>query len=253
MARMQPVKRPRTVPVVLSMQEAAALIAAARNVKHQAARSAAYGAGLRASEVCRLKVGDVDSQRMAPRVEQGKGAKDRYAMLNPVVLAHLRAWWRVGRAQGRMLPGGWLFPGMNPMEPLSARQLSRAVHDAASAAGITKRVTTHTQRHSVARHHKTMTLSPQEFMRRFLMHVLPGGLHRIRHYGLLANGSRRADLARVCEALQVETKPTAVDAEPAATPVGSPTPAFVCRHCGRALPLVQTLQRAELIRGPPAS
>jgi site-specific recombinase XerD len=80
-ARMQPVKLPRTVPVVLSMQEAAALIAAARNVKHQAALSVAYGAGLRASEVCRLKVGDVDSQRMALRVEQGKGAKDRYAML----------------------------------------------------------------------------------------------------------------------------------------------------------------------------
>jgi site-specific recombinase XerD len=76
MARMQPVKLPRTVPVVLSMKEAAALIAAARNIKHQAA-SVAYGAGLRASEVCRLKVGDVDSERMALRVEQGKGAKDR--------------------------------------------------------------------------------------------------------------------------------------------------------------------------------
>ena len=152
MARMQPVKLPRTVPVVLSMKEAAALIAAARNIKHQAALSVAYGAGLRASEVCRLKVGDVDSERMALRVEQGKGAKDRYAMLSPVVLARLRAWWRVGRAQGRMLPGGWLFPGMDPMEPLSARQLNRAVHDAASAAGIAKRVTTHTLRHSFATH-----------------------------------------------------------------------------------------------------
>jgi integrase/recombinase XerD len=89
MARMQPVKLPRTVPVVLSMQEAAGLIAAARNIKHQAALSVAYGAGLRASEVCRLKVGDVDSQRMALRVEQGKGAKDRYAMLSPVVLQRL--------------------------------------------------------------------------------------------------------------------------------------------------------------------
>ena len=152
MARMQPVKLPRTVPVVLSMQEAAALIAAARNIKHQAALSVAYGAGLRASEVCRLKVGDVDSQRMALRVEQGKGAKDRYAMLSPVVLARLRTWWRVGRAQGRMLPGGWLFPGLDPMEPLSARQLNRAVHDAAAAAGIAKRVTTHTLRHSFATH-----------------------------------------------------------------------------------------------------
>ena len=112
----------------------------------------AYGAGLRASEVCRLKVGDVDSERMALRVEQGKGRKDRYAMLSPVVLQRLRAWWRVGRAQGTILPGGWLFPGLDPMEPLSARQLNRAVHDAAAAAGIAKRVTTHTMRHSFATH-----------------------------------------------------------------------------------------------------
>ncbi len=147
MARMQPVKLPRTVPVVLSMQEAAQLIAAARNIKHQAALSVAYGAGLRASEVCRLKVGDVDSERMALRVEQGKGAKDRYAMLQ-----RLRAWWRVGHAQGKILPGGWLFPGLDPMDPVTARQLNRAVHDAAAAAGIAKRVTTHTLRHSFATH-----------------------------------------------------------------------------------------------------
>jgi integrase/recombinase XerD len=131
MAKMQPVKLPRTVPVVLSREEVAALIAAARNIKHQAALSVAYGAGLRASEVIALKVGDVDSQRMALRVEQGKGAKDRYAMLSPVVLQRLRAWWRIGHAQGKILPGGWLFPGMDPMDPLSARQLNRAVHDAA--------------------------------------------------------------------------------------------------------------------------
>ncbi len=152
MARMQPVKLPRTVPVVLSMQEAAALIAAARNIKHQAALSVAYGSGLRASEVCRLKVGDVDSERMALRVEQGKGAKDRYAMLSPIVLQRLRAWWRIGHAQGKIFPNGWLFPGLDPMEPLSARQLNRAVHDAAAAAGIAKRVTTHTLRHSFATH-----------------------------------------------------------------------------------------------------
>jgi site-specific recombinase XerD len=151
-ARLQPVKLPRTVPVVLSTLEAAQLIAAARNVKHQAALSVAYGAGLRASEVCRLKVGDVDSDRMALRVEQGKGAKDRYAMLSPVVLQRLRAWWRIGHAQGKMLPGGWLFPGLDPLEPLSTRQLNRAVHEAAAAAGIKKRVTTHTLRHSFATH-----------------------------------------------------------------------------------------------------
>ncbi len=152
MARMQPVKVPRTLPVVLSTEEAARLIAAARNIKHQAALSVAYGAGLRASEVIGLKVTDVDSQRMTLRVEQGKGAKDRYAMLSPVLLQRLRTWWRVGHAQGKMLPGGWLFHGMAPMDPLTPRQLNRAAHDAACAAGIDKRVTTHTLRHSFATH-----------------------------------------------------------------------------------------------------
>ena len=152
MARMQPVKLPRTLPVVLSPQEVSRLIAAARNVKHQAALSVAYGAGLRASEVIGLKVTDVDSQRMTLRVEQGKGRKDRYAILSPVLLQRLRAWWRIAHAQGRMLPGGWLFPGMNPTDPLTARQLNRAVHAAAEAAGIDKRVSTHTLRHSFATH-----------------------------------------------------------------------------------------------------
>ena len=152
MAKMQPVKVPRTLPVVLSPQEVARLLGAARNVKHQAALSVAYGAGLRASEVIALKVGDVDSQRMTLRVEQGKGAKDRYAMLSPVLLQRLRTWWRIGHAQGKILPGGWLFPGMDPMDPLTPRQLNRAVHDAAEAARIDKRVTTHTLRHSFATH-----------------------------------------------------------------------------------------------------
>jgi len=75
------------------------------------ALSVAYGAGLRASEVVALTVGDIDSQRMTLRIEQGKGSKDRYAMRSPVLLERLRAWWRVARAQGRMLDGGWLFPG----------------------------------------------------------------------------------------------------------------------------------------------
>jgi integrase/recombinase XerD len=121
-------------------------------VKHQAALSVAYGAGLRASEVIGLKVTDVDSQRMTLRVEQGKGRKDRYAMLSPVLLQRLRTWWRIAHAQGRMLPGGWLFPGMNPTDPLTARQLNRAVHAAAEAAGIDKRVSAHSLRHSFATH-----------------------------------------------------------------------------------------------------
>jgi site-specific recombinase XerD len=152
MAKMQPVRVPRTLPVVLSREEVARLIAATGNLKHQTALSVAYGAGLRASEVVALKVGDVDGQRMTLRVEQGKGQKDRYAMLSPVLLERLRVWWRVARRQGKMLEGGWLFPGLNPVEPLSPRQLNRAIHAAALAAGIDKRVSMHTLRHSFATH-----------------------------------------------------------------------------------------------------
>jgi integrase/recombinase XerD len=152
MAKMQPVKVPRTLPVVLSPEEVSRLIAAARNVKHQVALSLAYGTGLRVSEVVGLKVTDVDSQRMTLRVEQGKGRKDRYAMLSPVLLQRLRSWWRIAHAQGKILPGGWLFPGLDPMDPLSTRQLNRAVHAAAEAAGIDKRVSPHTLRHSFATH-----------------------------------------------------------------------------------------------------
>ena len=151
-AKMQPVRVPRTLPEVLSHEEVARLIAAAGNLKHQTALSVAYGAGLRVSEVVALKVGDIDSQRMTLRIEQGKGCKDRYAMLSPVLLERLRAWWRVARAQGKMLDGGWLFPGLNPIESLSTRQLNRAVHAAAQAAKIDKRVSMHTLRHCFATH-----------------------------------------------------------------------------------------------------
>jgi integrase/recombinase XerD len=152
MAKMQPVHVPRTLPGVLSREEVARLIVAAPNLKYQTALSIAYGTGLRASEVIGLKVSDIDSQRMTLRVEQGKGNKDRYAMLSPVLLERLRSWWRVAHAQGKMLPNGWLFPGLNPMDPLSTRQLNRAIHAAAEAARIDKRVSMHTLRHSFATH-----------------------------------------------------------------------------------------------------
>jgi integrase/recombinase XerD len=97
-------------------------------------------------------VGDIDSQRMTLRIEQGKGHKDRYAMLSPVLLERLRVWWRAARGQGKMLDGGWLFPGLNPIDPLSTRQLNRAVHMAAEAAQLDKRVSMHTLRHSFATH-----------------------------------------------------------------------------------------------------
>jgi len=89
---------------------------------------------------------------MLIRVEQGKGRKDRHAMLSPHLLELLRTWWREGRRRGVMLPQGWLFPGRNPVTPLSTRQVNRAVHAAAQAADIAKRVGPHTLRHSFATH-----------------------------------------------------------------------------------------------------
>jgi site-specific recombinase XerD len=137
---------------VLSVEEVALLLQAAPGAKYKAALATAYGAGLRVSEVVALKVGDVASERMLLRVERGKGRKDRYAMLSPQLLELLRAWWREGRRRGVLLPRGWLFPGRNPVEPLSTRQLNRAAHAAAEAAGIKKRVSPHTLRHSFATH-----------------------------------------------------------------------------------------------------
>src|SRR3954452_22399210 len=98
------------------------------------------------SEVVSLKVSDIDSERMMLRVEQGKGGKDRHAMLSPVLLELLRDWYRIAR------PQGWLFPGQNPANPMTTRQLTRACHAAAEIAEIAKRVTPHTLRHSFATH-----------------------------------------------------------------------------------------------------
>ena len=152
MAKMQPVRLPRKLPVILSREEVGRLIAASGNLKHQTALALAYGTGLRVNEVVSLKVGDIDSQRMTLRVEQGKGQKDRLAMLSPILLERLRVWWRVARAQGKMFDGGWLFPGLSPVEPLSARQLNRAIHAAAAQAGIEKRISMHSLRHAFATH-----------------------------------------------------------------------------------------------------
>jgi site-specific recombinase XerD len=143
---------PRKLPTVLSAEEVARLLAAAKCLKHRAALAVAYGAGLRVAEVASLKVGDIDSARMLIRVQRGKGGRYRHAMLSPDLLTLLRAWWQDGRSQGVMLPGGWLFPGQNPAKPITTRQLGRVVEEAAQTAGMTKRVSPHTLRHSFATH-----------------------------------------------------------------------------------------------------
>jgi site-specific recombinase XerD len=150
--KMSPVRVPQKLPTVLTADEVARLLSAAPNLKAKAALSVAYGAGLRASEVTHLKVTDIDSERMILRVEQGKGHRDRNALLSPILLKVLRSWWREGRRLGKMLPGGWLFPGMNPVNPLSTRQLNRMIKDALKDAQIDKRVSMHTLRHSFATH-----------------------------------------------------------------------------------------------------
>jgi site-specific recombinase XerD len=149
---MTTVREPHKLPVVLSPEEVARLLDAASGLKYRAALSVAYGAGLRASEVVSLKLTDIDSSRMVIRVEQGKGRKDRYAMLSEPLLHLLRAWWLAARERGVMLPGGWLFPGQNPVNPLTTRQLNRAFHGAKAAAGIDKPVSLHTLRHCFATH-----------------------------------------------------------------------------------------------------
>jgi integrase/recombinase XerD len=141
--------QPRKLPVVLSVEEVSELlkVAPGPGLKYRAALSISYGAGLRSSEVCNLKVTDIDSNRMLIHVEQGKGRKDRKVMLSPGLLDLLRDYWREAR------PEGWLFPGKPRINPLSPRQLHRAFSSAKHLAGIRKPGSTlHTLRHSFATH-----------------------------------------------------------------------------------------------------
>lgn len=145
---MQFQRKPHRLPVVLSVEEVVDLMAAVPGpgLKYQAALGISYGAGLRAAEVCNLKITDIDSDRMLIHVDNGKGGRDRKAMLSPGLLTLLRDYWSEAR------PQGWLFPGKPKINPMSPRQLNRAFTSAKHMAGIAKPATLHTLRHSFATH-----------------------------------------------------------------------------------------------------
>ena len=137
---------PFRLPVVLSATEINEFFQHVCTIRYRAALMTTYGAGLRVSEVVSLTVGDIDSKRMLIRVQQGKGKKDRFAMLSPRLLEVLRCWWRLAR------PADWLFPGFRSGRHMNAASLGTVCREAAQLAGFHKRVTVHTLRHSFATH-----------------------------------------------------------------------------------------------------
>jgi len=139
-------REPRKLPVVLSADEVVRFLEAVASLKTRTALTTAYAAGLRASETVGLKVCDIDSGRMVIRVEHGKGGKDRYVMLSAQLLRILRTYWRLAR------PRHWLFPGRDESKPIDVQVLHSSCRSACAAAGLAKRVTVHTLRHSFATH-----------------------------------------------------------------------------------------------------
>lgn len=140
------VRRPHKLPVALSQEEIAQFFDHVPGLRYRAALMLCYGAGLRVSEAVAVKVSDIDSQRKLIRIEQGKGRKDRYAMLSPRLLQVLRTYWRAAR------PEQYLFPSPRRGRHLNAASLQQACHEAWLRSGLRKRITVHTLRHSFATH-----------------------------------------------------------------------------------------------------
>jgi integrase/recombinase XerD len=139
-------RRADPLPAILSQQEVALLLRSVSNFKMRTLFTVIYAAGLRVSEVVALTVGDIDSERMTIRIREGKGRRDRYVMLSPLLLPILRTYWR------RTRPPHWLFPGPDPSRPLTTRSVQRACRHAVRVAGLDGSVTVHTLRHSFATH-----------------------------------------------------------------------------------------------------
>ena len=146
---------PHRLPVVLSATEIDEFFQHVHTIRFRAALMTAYGAGLRVSEVATLHVGDIDSKRMLIRVQQGKGHKDRYTMLSPRLVEVLRCYWRSWHPAGQKCtakPEDWLFPGFRKGRHINIDSLQTACREAAREAGLSKRVTVHSLRHSFATH-----------------------------------------------------------------------------------------------------
>ena len=147
MREIRPARRPQRLPEVLSGSEVQRLLRAVRSMRHRAVLMTCYAAGLRIAEACALQVADVDSGRMVLRVRDGKGGRERYVMLSRRLLSFLRRYWRKTRPAGP-----YLFPGRGRTGRISRTAVHRVFRAAVADAGLPRRVTTHTLRHSFATH-----------------------------------------------------------------------------------------------------
>jgi integrase/recombinase XerD len=212
------IRAPRTIPPVMCLDEIERLLASARTLRLRVMLSLAYGCGLRIGEVVRLRVGDIDSEQNIIRIVQSKGRKDRHVMLPPEVLALLRQWW-VKRSQkydvGVPTAERYLFPSRETAH-ISTRQFNRLFHQIAKAAGIGKRVTPHTLRHSFATH-----LLEQGTDIRLIQALL--GHHRLEttaHYTRVATGVIAAVASPIDKLAGKTSKPKA--GKPKKTKPGKP-------------------------------
>jgi len=140
-------KRPKTLPVILSPQEVLRIFAAIRSVKHKAIMATAYAAGLRISEVCGLRIADIDSQRRRIHIRSGKGKKDRYVILGESLLALFRQYYQKVRPKGE-----YLFPGQKPQRHITPTAVRQVLRKVIRETGLSKKVTMHTLRHCFATH-----------------------------------------------------------------------------------------------------
>ena len=249
------------LPEILSQEEVARLIDAAEFPFHRILLMTLYATGARRAEVAHLKLSDIDSRRMVIHIRGGKGRKDRDVMLSPKLLDALRVYWRGLKRK----PTDWLFPGNRwhtASRPVSTKVFWHACQQAAERAGLEhKHIHPHTLRHCFATHLleagadlrtiqmlRIMTLPVDEFLRRFLLHLLPRGFMRIRNFGFLAN-RQRATLLPLCFRLLQPSDQPAADATSPALPIHS---RWQCPLCGGTMRVVERLSAAQLLlRSPP--